>query len=146
VRSNTRFTLKQLQYFAAVARTGQISLAAAETHVTQSTMTAAIAELEHVLGTLLFERGRTGVALTHDGHFFLQHANAVLDAETTLRVIRFASAAKWPARCRWQPAMRYSAISCSFRRQVPEAASAYAHRARRARPRPHRGKCRRWRD
>jgi len=75
-----RFTLKQLQYFAAVVRTGQISLAAAETHVTQSTMTAAIAELEHVLGTLLFERSRSGVALTHDGHLFLQHAKAVLEA------------------------------------------------------------------
>ncbi|MFP5407351.1 MAG: LysR family transcriptional regulator, partial [Gammaproteobacteria bacterium] len=77
---NIRFTLRQLQYFVAVARTGQMSLAAAEAHVTQSTMTAAIAELERVLGTLLFERGRTGVALTHQGHLFLQHANAVLEA------------------------------------------------------------------
>jgi len=78
--SNIRFTLKQLQYFAAVARTGQISLAAAESNVTQSTMTAAIAELERVLGTLLFERGRSGVALTHEGHLFLQHATGVLEA------------------------------------------------------------------
>ena len=75
-----RFTLKQLQYFAAVARTGQISLAAAESHVTQSTMTSGIAELERALGTLLFERGRSGVALTHEGHLFLQHANTVLEA------------------------------------------------------------------
>lgn len=77
---NIRFTLKQLQYFTAVARTGQISLAAAEIHVTQSTMTAAIAELERALGTLLFERERTGVTLTYEGHLFLQHANTVLDA------------------------------------------------------------------
>jgi DNA-binding transcriptional LysR family regulator len=74
-----RFTLRQLQYFAAVARTGQISLAATESHVTQSTMTAAIAELERALGTLLFERSRNGVALTYQGHLFLQHANAVLE-------------------------------------------------------------------
>ena len=79
-RLNIRFTLKQLQYFAAVARTGQISLAAAEVNVSQSAMTAAVAELERVLGTLLFERGRSGVALTHDGHLFLNHANAVLQA------------------------------------------------------------------
>jgi DNA-binding transcriptional LysR family regulator len=77
---NIRFTLKQLQYFAAVARTGQISLAAAEANVTQSTMTAAIAELERVLDTLLFERSRSGVALTHEGHLFLQHARSVLEA------------------------------------------------------------------
>jgi DNA-binding transcriptional LysR family regulator len=77
---NIRFTLKQLQYFAVVARTGQMSLAAAEAHVTQSTMTAAVAELERVLGTLLFERSRTGVELTHEGHLFLQHAKPILEA------------------------------------------------------------------
>jgi DNA-binding transcriptional LysR family regulator len=77
-----RFTLRQLQYFTAVARTGQISLAAAQAHVTQSTMTAAIAELERVLGTLLFERSRSGVTLTYEGHLFLQHAQAVIEAAT----------------------------------------------------------------
>lgn len=75
-----RFTLRQLQYFAAVARTGQISLAATESNITQSTMTAAIAELERALETLLFERGRGGVTLTHEGHLFLQHAQTVLEA------------------------------------------------------------------
>ncbi|CAN7760473.1 LysR family transcriptional regulator [Pseudorhodoferax sp. LjRoot39] len=75
-----RFTLRQLQYFVTVARTGQISAAAAEANVTQSTMTAAIAELERALDTLLFERSRTGAALTYQGHLFLQHAHAVLEA------------------------------------------------------------------
>lgn len=75
-----RFTLRQLQYFVAAARAGQISLAAAESHVTQSAITSAIAELERVLGTLLFERSRTGVALTYHGHLFLQNATAVLEA------------------------------------------------------------------
>jgi DNA-binding transcriptional LysR family regulator len=74
-----RFTLRQLQYFAAAARTGQISLAATESHVTQSTMTAAIGELERALGTLLFERGRNGITLTYEGHLFLQHASDVLE-------------------------------------------------------------------
>lgn len=75
-----RFTLRQLQYFVTVARTGQISAAAAETNVTQSTMTAAVAELERALDTLLFERNRSGVVLTYHGHLFLQHANTVLEA------------------------------------------------------------------
>lgn len=79
-KPNLRFTLRQLQYFSAVARTGQISLAATESHVTQSTMTAAIAELERVLGRVLFERSRSGVSLTYQGHLFLQHAAAVLEA------------------------------------------------------------------
>jgi DNA-binding transcriptional LysR family regulator len=75
-----RFTLRQLQMFVAVARTGKISDAAVETHVTQSTMTAAIAELERVLGSRLFERSRAGVTLTHEGQLFLRHAGKVLDA------------------------------------------------------------------
>ncbi len=78
--TRTRFTLRQLEYFQAVARTGQISLAAAEESVTQSAMTAAIAQLEKGLGTLLFERSRQGVTLTHAGHVFLQHATRVLEA------------------------------------------------------------------
>lgn len=78
--SPIRFTLRQLHYFAAVARTGQISLAATESHISQSAMTAAIAELERSLDTLLFERERGGVKLTYQGHLFLQHAQRVLEA------------------------------------------------------------------
>lgn len=78
--TRTRFTLKQLHYFRSVAQTGQISLAAAEENVTQSAMTASIAQLESGLGTLLFERSRSGVSLTHAGHLFLQHATRVLEA------------------------------------------------------------------
>lgn len=80
MQPNLRFTLKQLQYFAAVARTGQVSLAAAECNVTQSTMTAAVADLERILDVLLFERTRNGMRLTHQGHLFLQRAQVVLEA------------------------------------------------------------------
>jgi molybdate transport repressor ModE-like protein len=73
-----RFTLRQLHYFAAVARSGQISAAAAEVGLSQSAMTLAVAELERLLGAPLLERGRNGVALTAEGQAFLQHAHAVL--------------------------------------------------------------------
>jgi DNA-binding transcriptional LysR family regulator len=75
-----RFTLRQLHYFVAAARTGQLSLAAAESNISQSAMTLSIAELERLLGAALFERGRSGVTLTHEGHAFLQQAQAVLQA------------------------------------------------------------------
>ncbi len=74
------FTLRQLQYFATTARVGQISLAAIDCHVSQSTMTSAIAELERSLGASLFDRNRSGVNLTYQGHLFLQHAETVLEA------------------------------------------------------------------
>jgi DNA-binding transcriptional LysR family regulator len=83
--SPARFTLKQLHHFVLAARCGQISLAAGQAHITQSAMTTSIAELERVLGSALFDRGRSGIRLTHDGHLFLQHAQNVLDtaAEAT---------------------------------------------------------------
>lgn len=75
-----RFTLRQLQYFTSAARTGQISLAADECHVSQSTVTSAIAELERSLDVLLFDRARSGVTLTYNGHLFLQRAKRVLES------------------------------------------------------------------
>jgi DNA-binding transcriptional LysR family regulator len=74
------FSLRQLHYFVAAARAGQISAAAVQAHVSQSAMTIAIAELERLLGASLFDRGRAGVSLTFEGHAFLQHAEAVLEA------------------------------------------------------------------
>lgn len=74
------FSLRQLHYFVAAARAGQISAGAAQVHVSQSAMTIAISELERLLGAALFERGRSGVTLTFEGHAFLKHAEAVLEA------------------------------------------------------------------
>ena len=73
-----RFTLRQLHYFVAVARCGQISAAASEIGLSQSAMTLAIADLEQAMGTVLLERGRQGVTLTLQGQSFLQHAESVL--------------------------------------------------------------------
>jgi len=73
-----RFTLRQLHYFVAVARCGQISAAATEIGLSQSAMTLAIADLEQAMGTPLLERGRQGVTLTFQGQGFLQHAESLL--------------------------------------------------------------------
>lgn len=73
-------TLRQLRYFAAAARAGQFSMAAANEHVSQSAITNAVLALEHGLGTRLFERLPQGVALTPDGQDFYNHARRVLDA------------------------------------------------------------------
>lgn len=82
MEASPRFTLRQLQYFVAAARTGQISTAAAQSNISQSAMTVAIGELERVLGARLFDRTRSGVSLTHEGHAFLLQAQAVLEAAT----------------------------------------------------------------
>jgi DNA-binding transcriptional LysR family regulator len=73
-------TIRQLRYFAAAAQTGQFSLAAADQHISQSAITAAIGQLEQTLGVSLFERLPHGVRLTLEGHRFFERAQSILNA------------------------------------------------------------------
>jgi DNA-binding transcriptional LysR family regulator len=72
------FTLRQLQYFIAVAEEGTVSGAAQSLSISQSAVTEAVQELEHDLGVRLFERHRRGLAITHKGHQFYRHAARIL--------------------------------------------------------------------
>jgi DNA-binding transcriptional LysR family regulator len=68
------FSLRQIRYFLAVARLGQVSRAAATLHVTQSAVTVSLRDLEQALGLTLFARESHGMELTDDGRAFLEHA------------------------------------------------------------------------
>ncbi len=82
------FTLRQLQYFVAVAESGTVSGAAQNLAISQSSVTEAIKELEGDLGVLLFDRHARGLSITHKGQQFLRHATRILtdvsDAKRTL--------------------------------------------------------------
>src|SRR5258705_6390683 len=70
-------TLRQLEYFIAVAESGQVSKAAIRCNVSQSSMTIALKNLEDTLGTALFTRHAKGLRLTDAGERFLRHAQQV---------------------------------------------------------------------
>ena len=72
------FTLRQLQYFIAVAEQGTVSGAAHDLSISQSSVTEAIKELEQDLGVSLFDRHARGLAITHKGQQFLRHATRIL--------------------------------------------------------------------
>ncbi|MDP1730172.1 MAG: LysR family transcriptional regulator [Devosia sp.] len=72
------FTIRQLQYFIAVAEEGTVTGAAQSLSISQSAVTDAIKELEADLGVALFERHRRGLSITHKGHQFYRHANRIL--------------------------------------------------------------------
>lgn len=72
------FTIRQLQYFVAVAEQGSVSRAAQNLSISQSSVTEAIKELEGDLGVGLFDRHPRGLAITHKGHQFLRHATKIL--------------------------------------------------------------------
>lgn len=70
--------LRQLEYFAAVARLGGFSRAAAQLRVAQPAVSAQIQRLERELGTALFTRTTRRVTLTHAGTLLLARAQTVL--------------------------------------------------------------------
>jgi DNA-binding transcriptional LysR family regulator len=72
------FTIRQLQFFVAVAEQGSVSRAAQSLSISQSSVTEAIKELERDLGVELFERHPRGLNITHKGHQFLRHATKIL--------------------------------------------------------------------
>src|SRR5919197_396698 len=72
------FTIRQLQFFVAVAEQGTVSRAAQSLSISQSSVTEAIKELESDLGVELFERHPRGLNITHKGHQFLRHTTKIL--------------------------------------------------------------------
>jgi DNA-binding transcriptional LysR family regulator len=73
-------SLRQFRYFLATAEAGQVSQAAMSLNVSQSTVTAALQQLEAALGVTLFRRSPGGMELTVEGSRFLSHAREVMAA------------------------------------------------------------------
>ena len=71
-------TLRQLQFLAALGDKGSFSRAAEVCHVTQPTLSAAIKELEDLLGVQLVEREARGARLTQAGESAVRRARVIL--------------------------------------------------------------------
>ena len=71
-------SIRQLRYFVATAELGQVSQAAIDLAISQSAITAAIKELEEIIGTPLFIRMPRGMELTSAGRKLLSQAYEVL--------------------------------------------------------------------
>nr|WP_170616737.1 hydrogen peroxide-inducible genes activator [uncultured Ruegeria sp.] len=78
------FTLRQLQYFRAVAEQRNFGRAAQICHVSQPALSVQIKTLEETLGGTLFERQARDILLTPLGRDVLEHARQVLGAADRL--------------------------------------------------------------
>ncbi len=78
------FTLRQLQYFCAVAEQRNFGRAAQVCHVSQPALSVQIKALEETLGGSLFERQARDILLTPLGRDVLDHARQVLGAADRL--------------------------------------------------------------
>lgn len=70
--------IEQARTFLAIAANGSFLEAAKRLHITQSTVSARIHNLETDLGVRLFVRNRAGANLTPAGRRFLQHAKTLV--------------------------------------------------------------------
>jgi len=72
-------TLKQLRYLVALHKSNHFGHAAEASHVTQSTLSAGIQELEGLLGVQLVERTKRSVMFTALGEEIVQRAQEILN-------------------------------------------------------------------
>jgi len=80
--------LRHLRYFIALANAPTFTSAAETVHVTQSTLSHQIAQLEEEVGTELFHRiGKRRVVLSHAGQIFLAYAQRALNEVDTGRAM-----------------------------------------------------------
>ena len=73
------FSLKQLQYFAAIAEYGSFRQAAFRLNITQPTLSNQVGVMEKALKIQLFERTRKGINTTPQGRELLLSARRVLE-------------------------------------------------------------------
>ncbi|MFZ4061641.1 MAG: LysR substrate-binding domain-containing protein [Polynucleobacter sp.] len=78
-------TLTELRYIVAVARERHFGRAAEACHVSQPTLSVAIKKLEEELGTQIFERTNTEVAMTSLGTLIVEQAQRVLEEAKSLK-------------------------------------------------------------
>jgi LysR family hydrogen peroxide-inducible transcriptional activator len=80
------FTLRQLQYIAAVADELSFHRAATRCHVSQPSLSSQLAQVEDALGVQLFERNRKRVFVTPPGRELVERAKRLLvDADEIVR-------------------------------------------------------------
>lgn len=81
--------LRQLKYFKAACELENFSEAARSLHISQSTLSQQIKQLEEELDVLLFDRIGKRIIPTEAGHAFLPYANKVIcEAESGKQIIR----------------------------------------------------------
>ena len=86
--------LRHLRYFVALADRLNFTRAAALVHVSQSTLSHQIKQLEDELGTILFDRNAKRVALTPEGELFLARSlDALNSLDEGVRLLSAPSAA-----------------------------------------------------
>lgn len=71
-------TLKQLEYFIAIAEAGHITAAAKNLNISQPPLSLQLKALEDEFGVQLFERDKRNLTITHEGLILLERAREII--------------------------------------------------------------------
>ncbi len=88
---NRKPTFKQLKYLCAVAKHLHFGQAAKNCHISQSTLSAGIQELEENLGVIVFERSNKKILLTPIGKQIHHRSQQILNSIDDLTALAQAS-------------------------------------------------------
>lgn len=90
-KSGDVMEIRVLKYFLAVAREKNITNAAMSLHITQSTLSRRLKELEEELGKQLFIRGNKKITLTEDGLLLRKRAEEIVSlSDKTITDIKYS--------------------------------------------------------
>ena len=79
--------VKHLEYLVTTAALGSISAAAAQLHISQPALSAAIQNIEQEYQIQIFHRTKSGVQLTEQGQLFIRHTRKIVTSISELHVI-----------------------------------------------------------
>lgn len=89
--------VRSLKIFEAVASSGSISVAATELQITQSAVSQAVTQIEHILGTSVLDRSRRPLKLTPAGIALSRHARQIVhDMDRLIAQVHEADLASRP--------------------------------------------------
>lgn len=71
-------TLKQLEYFLAIAEAGHITAAAKNLNISQPPLSLQLKALEDEFGVQLFERDKRNLTITHEGLILQERAREII--------------------------------------------------------------------
>ncbi len=72
-------TLKQLEYFLAIAEAGHITAAAKNLNISQPPLSLQLKALEDEFGVLLFQRDKRNLTITHEGLILQERAKEIIN-------------------------------------------------------------------
>ncbi len=113
--------LTKMMYFACVAVSDNMQIAAETLNVSQSTLSMAVKQLEQELGVALFQKSGRRLILTEAGHTFLDDVTRILNQveQAKTRVAQFKAVQEWGLKIITEAPDFSAEASVLFRKRYP---------------------------